>query len=132
MAGRVRRNNNKDIGNVSTNSLKERETSCKCKRVIGYLCPAGRMREMRERDRPILALRIGILIILYTRREKSGRGGGGPLTGECLWSGGSEAKEALRGDDTGCCLAAPRSPHKRPLLDTPSGLEIGPQFAPSR
>lgn len=41
-------NNNKDIGNVSTNSLKERETSCKCKRVIGYLCPAGRMREMKE------------------------------------------------------------------------------------
>lgn len=44
----MRGNNNKDIGNVSTNSLKERETSCKCKRVIGYLCPAGRMREMKE------------------------------------------------------------------------------------
>lgn len=41
-------------------------------------------------------------------------------------------REALKGTTQAGCLAAPRSPHKRPLLDTPSGLEIGPYFASSR
>lgn len=92
VTGRVRRNNNKGIDSVSTNSLKERKTSCKCKRVIGYLGPAGRWREMKEQDRPILTLRIGNHIILYRRRENDERVGGRRLTGECLWSGGSEGR----------------------------------------
>ena len=57
------------------------------------------------------------------------------LPGSVCGPGGSEGhnlEEGPEGDDTGWVLGSPRSPHKRPLLDTPSGLEIGPHFASSR
>lgn len=136
VTGGVRRNNNKGIGNVSTNSLKERKTSCKCKRVIGYLGPAGRWREMKERDRPILTLRIGNLIILYRRRENDermwGEGGSSSYRGVfVVWrfreEGGPEWGRHSR--HRLVAWQPPRSPHEGPLLDTPSGLEIGPYFA---
>lgn len=60
---------------VSTNIDFKRESSCKLKRVIGYLCPAVWMLEMKEGDRRILAFRIANLNILYRGEiERRGRG----------------------------------------------------------
>lgn len=40
-----------------------------------------------------------------------------------LQTGGRNLEGGPEGDDTGWVLGSPRSPHKRPSLDTPSGLE---------